>query len=165
MQIRPRTPGDLPALTVGLRAVHDAVDYPSLWPEDPVAFVTVRGEAWVAVVEGQLAGQVVLSPLPDPPPAWVAASRLAGPLQEVKRLFVVPGVQGGGVGRALLLRAQREAQAAGATAVLQVNERSLPAVRLYERAGWRFLTRSPASWQEADGLQAWVRVYAAPGRD
>ena len=44
MTIRPRRADDLPALVAALRAVHETMGYPSVWPDDPAAFVLGRGE-------------------------------------------------------------------------------------------------------------------------
>ena len=165
---RPRTSDDLPALLDALRAVHGSLGYPSVWPDDPAAFVLGRGEAWVAEYVGRAAGQVMLAPLPEPRPGWAAQigqsseTVWTGEILEVKRLFVSPHAQGLGLARALLAHALRESRARGACSVLQVNETSLPAIRLYEREGWRFLTRAQAAWTDPDGSHPWVRVYAQP---
>ncbi|PTA68378.1 GNAT family N-acetyltransferase [Deinococcus arcticus] len=162
LTIRPRTPADLPVLVAALRAVHEAQGYPSLWPEDPEAFVTGRGDAWVTLWRGQPAGQVLLSPLTPPLPAWASVLPGPGPHLEVKRLFVAPAAQGQGAARALLAHAAAQARQAGARAALQVNERSAPATTLYEREGWRRLGRTQGTWREADGGVPTVLVYAAP---
>ncbi|NTY00131.1 GNAT family N-acetyltransferase [Deinococcus sp. JMULE3] len=162
LHLRPRSPDDLPELVTVLRAVHERMGYPSVWPDDPAAFVQGRGEAWVAVLAGRVAGQVMLAPLPDPRPEWAAQLGQPGEILEVKRLFVSPDAQGLGLARALLAHALRESQARGAFSVLQVNESSVPAVRLYEREGWRFVVRTRAPWTDPDGSHPWVRVYAQP---
>lgn len=159
---RPRTPDDLPALVAALRAVHEQSGYPSVWPDDPAAFVLGRGEAWVAEHAGRAAGQVMLAPLPEPRPAWAAPLVMPGEILEVKRLFVRPDAQGRGLARALLAHALRQSRARGAFSVLQVNETSGPALGLYEREGWRFLARAQAAWTDPDGSHPWVRVYAQP---
>lgn len=159
---RPRTPDDLPALVAALRAVHEQSGYPSVWPDDPAAFVLGRGEAWVAEHAGRAAGQVMLAPLPEPRPAWAVQLDLPGEILEVKRLFVSPDAQGRGLARTLLAHALRESRARGAFSVLQVNETSGPAVGLYEHEGWRFLARAQAAWTDPDGSYPWVRVYAQP---
>ncbi|MFC6661963.1 hypothetical protein [Deinococcus multiflagellatus] len=46
--------------------------------------------------------------------------------------------------------------------MLQVNERSAPAIALYDREGWQRLGTARGSWQEADGTVPTVLVYAAP---
>ncbi|MDK2011081.1 MULTISPECIES: GNAT family N-acetyltransferase [unclassified Deinococcus] len=142
MTIRPRRADDLPALVAALRAVHETMGYPSVWPDDPAAFVLGRGEAWVAQPSGAV---------------W------HGGILEVKRLFVSPHAQGLGLARALLAHARREASERRAFSVLQVNETSGPALGLYEREGWRFLTRAQAAWTDPDGSHPWVRVYVQPG--
>ncbi|GGR77645.1 GNAT family N-acetyltransferase [Deinococcus sedimenti] len=159
LHLRPRSPDDLPELVTVLRAVHERMGYPSVWPDNPAAFVQGRGEAWVAEQDGQLVGQVMLAPLPEPRPDWVREAQV--PL-EVKRLFVSPDAQRGGTARALLAHALSEARRRGAFSVLQVNESSVPALRLYEREGWRFVARTRAPWTDPDGSHPWVRVYAQP---
>jgi len=168
LHLRPRTPDDLPELVNVLRAVHERMGYPSVWPDDPAAFVQGRGEAWVAVLAGRVAGQVMLAPLPEPRPEWAAQTALPdemlpGEVMEVKRLFVSLDAQRGGIARTLLAHALRQGRARGAFSVLQVNESSVPAVRLYEREGWRFVARTRAPWTDPDGSHPWVRVYAQPG--
>ncbi|OWL93508.1 hypothetical protein CBQ26_19910 [Deinococcus indicus] len=160
--IRPRRNTDVPVLTAALRAVHEQRGYPSVWPADPTAFVSAQGEAWVAVYEGRAAGQVLLTSLPEPAPAWAVPLLGPEPLLEVKRLFVHPAAQGHGLARALLHHAWQQAQARGARTVLQVNESSLPAVRLYEQAGWTLAGRTRAAWTDPDGTHPLVRVYVAP---
>ena len=165
LHLRPRSPDDLPELVTALRAVHERMGYPSVWPDDPAAFVQGRGEAWVAVLAGRVVGQVMLAPLPDPRPEWAAPTGLPGEVLEIKRLFVSPDAQRGGTARALLTHALGEARRRGASSVLQVNEASVPAVRLYEREGWRFVARTRAPWTDPDGSHPWVRVYAQPDTD
>ncbi|WP_369409320.1 GNAT family N-acetyltransferase [Deinococcus arboris] len=162
LTLRPRQDSDLPALVAALRAVHEAQSYPSLWPDDPQTFVAGRGDGWVACLGGQSVGQVVLSPLSSPAPDWLAAVTVPGPYLEVKRLFVTPAAQGLGVARALLGHAAAQARQAGAQAILQVNERSAPAIALYRRGGWRQLGSAQGGWREADGTSPRVLVFAAP---
>ncbi|GGL13327.1 GNAT family N-acetyltransferase [Deinococcus radiotolerans] len=165
--VRARRPADLSTLVQVLRDVHGAVGYPSVWPDDPAAFVAGPGgetaEAWVAERAGQVVGQVLLAPLPDPHPDWAVRADLPAGTLEVKRLFVYPGAQRSGAARALLTHVLREVQARDVGAALQVNEHSAPAVRLYERGGWRFRTRTRAAWTDPDGTHPWVRVYTSPG--
>ena len=63
VSIRPRSDADLAACVAALRLVHDADDYPMIWPADPVAWLTPPdlAAAWVAVLDDvPLAGHVLL---------------------------------------------------------------------------------------------------------
>jgi GNAT superfamily N-acetyltransferase len=162
-RIRGRTPGDLPDLIDALRAAHETRGYPSVWPDDPAAFVTGRGAAWVAEQGHRVVGQIQLTPLPDPLPAWAADAGLQAPLLEIKRLFVAPDAQGQGLARTLLRHAAAQSPA-GTGVALQVNETSTPAVCLYESEGWRLAGRTRAAWTDPNGIHPWVLVYVAPGR-
>lgn len=95
---RPRVPGDLPALVAALRRVHEQDGYPSVWPEDPLAFVQGGAPlaAWVGVVGGVPAGQVLLCRAPG-----------EGGGLEVKRLFVAPEARGQRLAEQLMRAAQR----------------------------------------------------------
>ncbi len=66
-----------------------------------------------------------------------AIRRLSPSTAEVKRMFVVPGNRGRGVGKAILDELVSWAAAAGvSTVVLETGERQEEAVRLYERFGF-----------------------------
>ena len=62
----------------------------------------------------------------------------ARPLLNIHDLAVLPGRRGGGVGRALLAAAERHAREHGhCKLTLEVQEDNAPALRLYERFGFR----------------------------
>jgi ribosomal protein S18 acetylase RimI-like enzyme len=62
----------------------------------------------------------------------------ARPLLNIHDLAVLPGLRGGGVGRALLSSAEQYARANGyCKLTLEVQEDNTPAMHLYERFGFR----------------------------
>ena len=163
--IRPRTEADLPALERALREVHKADGYPSVWPADSPTFLapplTLGG--WVAEFQGEVVGQVVLRPVPDPVPAWVRATGLppAGVLV-LSRLFVAPAGRGQGLGRGLFQAAWSGARALNRRAILDVHHRNRAAARLYEAEGWRRVGTVNGDWLEPDGGVPRVHVYVDP---
>jgi GNAT superfamily N-acetyltransferase len=83
-----------------------------------------RGTFLVARVAGEAAGCGGMRVL-DPATA------------EVKRMYVVPGMRGRGVARAVLARLEAEARAFGiGRLMLETGIHQLEAIRLYERAGY-----------------------------
>jgi GNAT superfamily N-acetyltransferase len=85
---------------------------------------------WVAVVDGEVVGEVAAgaSRDPDAPPGT----------GEVVALYVDPDHQGGGIGRALLARAVEELRAAGyVRATLWTLATSEQSTAFYARNGWR----------------------------
>lgn len=82
--IRSRLESDLPDLLDAMWRVHVQDAYPSAWPETPLEFMAPPKTlgAWVAVVQGKAAGQVLLREAGAPLPDWVAATGLQG--HEVK---------------------------------------------------------------------------------
>jgi GNAT superfamily N-acetyltransferase len=152
--IRPRQPGDLPALAEALAQVHRADGYPSRWPDDPVGFLTPRRMlgAWVVAAGGPAAGHVALSQEPFPGP------RQPGRTVAVNRLFVAPAARGRGVAGLLLTAAMDEAARTGAGLWLEVTAGSDAAVALYVRHGWRYVGQALASW----GDHPVVRRYLGP---
>jgi CBS domain-containing protein len=61
--VRPREPGDLPALVTALRAVHERDGYPVTWKADPASWLTPDGlrTAWVVERDGRPVGLVTRS--------------------------------------------------------------------------------------------------------
>ncbi|MFI7008694.1 GNAT family N-acetyltransferase [Streptomyces sp. NPDC050145] len=156
-----RDDSDLAECAEVLGAVHRADGYPVNWPADPEGWLRVDGAvgAWVARLDGRVAGHVLLA---RPRPVDVAP-RLAPPERPtcvVGRLFVAPAARGRRIGARLLERAAREAaRRGGARAVLDVVPRDVAAVALYERAGWTFLGAGQQEWGPGELVD--VRCYAA----
>ena len=162
--LRPRRDSDLPALAAALREVHAADAYPSVWPDDPLPFLTPPDVgAWVALSGGEVAGQVVLRRPAEPLPEWLrTVGRPAAELAVVSRLFVRPAARGRGLAEALFQAAWSAARAQGWRAVLDVHHRNLAAVRLYERQGWQRMATVDGNWLEPDGTAPQVHVYLSP---
>ncbi|MFC0624514.1 GNAT family N-acetyltransferase [Kribbella deserti] len=132
--IRSRTGNDLPACVRVLREVHEAVAYPLHWPADPAAWLTPETAlgTWVATVDGQLAGHVVLAE--------------QGEGARVERLYVDPAATGQGIGRMLLAQCVTAARDLGRELTLEVADNGNAAIGLYRRAGWIETGRGPATW-------------------
>lgn len=163
--IRRRTEADLPALERALRAVHEADGYPTVWPTDPRGFLApppAVGE-WAAEVRGQVVGQVVLRPVPDPAPGWVRATGLPAPeVLILSRLFVAPAARGQGLARGLFRTAWTAARTLGRRGILDVHHQNLAAAHLYGREGWRRVGSVDGDWLDPDGTVPRAHVYVAP---
>lgn len=155
VRIRERCAQDLDACVAALALVHQEQGYPSLWPTDPARWLSPADalRVFVAVdADDRVLGQVLLRQSPDQERATLA---------EVARLFVVPGEQGTGLGRALLEHVCRRAADQGLGLVLEVVEDGRSgAIRLYERAGWRHTETVVATWTGPDGAPVTLRRYA-----
>lgn len=77
---------------------------------------------------------------------------------ELLRLAVLPGARRRGLAQRLLRAGLRELHAAGCTAAfLEVSERNEPAVRLYEREGWRGDGRRPGYYPDGSAALLYRR--------
>lgn len=130
-----------------LATYRDSLDVPEANVGRPAADILAgyRGgradppDWWLAEVDGRPAGVLLLS--------------AEGPGEtELAYLGVVPEARGRSVGRALLAHAVGRAAEAGHRAVaLTCDERNAPALRLYDRAGFRRRQRQVAYLWRADG--------------
>jgi GNAT superfamily N-acetyltransferase len=143
---------------------HDG--YPPWLPADDVpAFIVSPDalEAWVAEVDGRLAGHVALHRRSSDPVMTLASEVLGRPAEQlgvVARLLVARDARNQGVGRALLATATDAAWVRGLWPVLDVVTEFDPAIALYESAGWTRLGR--VSFSLPDGSELAELVYAAP---
>ncbi|MFE0135646.1 GNAT family N-acetyltransferase [Streptomyces sp. NPDC059037] len=164
LRIRSRHASDLDACVRALAQVHALDGYPADWPERPADWLATAGPvgAWVAELDGRIAGHIVLSPgAPDDVAPALWGRRASGEATAVvSRLFVAPDARGYGIGARLLERVVAEAGELGLHPVLDVVASDTSATALYERTGWRFLGTGEQCW----GPQRWVtvRCYAAP---
>lgn len=150
-----------------LRATHHTDGYPL----DPVAvsesFVVRQREigAWVAEVDGVVAGHVSLQHSSDSPTFRVvhdATGLDPGALALVSALFASVDLRHVGIGRALLGHATQVALDRGLRPVLDVGQALTAAIRLYERAGW--VRVGEVVFQLAAGpFPGWV--YLGPATD
>ncbi|MBQ0985161.1 GNAT family N-acetyltransferase [Streptomyces sp. F63] len=165
-RIRPRAGADLGPCARLLAEIHACDGYPVNWPEEPTRWLTPSAllTAWVAELDGHVAGHAVLSrsgPDDAAPAVWSGrAGRDISATAVVSRLFVAPAARGRGVGALLLGRAAEEARARGLHPVLDVLASDTRAVALYERQGWRFLAAVRQRWSPDTTVT--VRCYAAP---
>jgi GNAT superfamily N-acetyltransferase len=157
--IRSRGEDELAECVAILAEVHRRDGYPMAWPQDPGGFLAKPDflGAWVAIVDGRLAGHVVLAP---PKATDVAAALVGGDAAMVSRLFVTFAARGRGVGAALLEHAVQEAHQRGLCPVLDVLATSSAPIAFYERMGWRLLGTGQAQWGQN---RVTVRGYAGPG--
>jgi GNAT superfamily N-acetyltransferase len=155
--LRERRPDDLPRLVEVLTAQQADSGYPVRWPLPfPVEdFVVRAGElgAWVAEIEGVVAGHVALL---HPASGWEAdafaeamdlsAERMA----TMSTLFVDAQRRGAGIGTRLIDVAVAHARALGRVPVLDVVQEHSPAAALYRRRGWRVVGQARPHWLPAD---------------
>jgi GNAT superfamily N-acetyltransferase len=164
MPVRIREPGDVPACVAVLRRVHETSGYPSRWPDDPGGWITPRGlvAAWVAEHDGQVAGHVALVRGLRLECLLRATGLPPDELGGIIRLYVDPAVRRKGLARALLDEAAESAAIQGLLPALDVVADSLPAIALYEQAGWQLAGTQPATWVDPDGTTPTIRCYVRP---
>lgn len=166
VSVRPRVAADLEGCATVLAAVHRQDGYPVNWPAEPAGWLSPSTllAAWVAELDGAVAGHVVLSRSgPDDlaPALWAAeAGAEAGQAAVVNRLFVAPAARGHRIGARLMAEATRAAHDLGLHPVLDVVATDTAAAALYERLGWRLLATTEQRWSPEQTVS--VRSYAAP---
>ncbi|MCX2181205.1 GNAT family N-acetyltransferase [Streptomyces sp. SKN60] len=165
--VRPRSAADLPACVRILAEVHDRDGYPVNWPARPADWLaagdgTAMGiGAWVAELDGRVAGHVALSrPADDDLAARIWRERNGSEPAVVGRLFVSPAARGHRIGAGLLRHVTAEARRLGRHPVLDVVASDTAAIALYERAGWRLLTTTTQRWSPERTVT--IHCYAAP---
>jgi GNAT superfamily N-acetyltransferase len=142
VRLRGRGDSDLRRCAALLRSTHESDRYPLHMPDDPASFFVVRDAmgAWVALVDDEIVGHVLLRAASTPTVMAVASGETGlaeDRLAVVGRLLVGRSARRRGVGRALLGRAARESWALGRQPVLDVVTDQTAAIALYEREGWR----------------------------
>lgn len=141
--IRPRTDSDFPALARLLNEVHQRDGYPVEEVADPKGWLTPPGilGAWVAQVEDQVVGHVLLThPASGDDAANLWSTRSATPLTSIAvlgRLFLASATRGHHLGRRLTTRATLQARDLDRRAVLDVMAKDRAAIRTYEALGWQ----------------------------
>lgn len=156
IELRPRAEDDLPALVALLGSVQAAHGYPSAMPEDPYAFLCGQRliGSWVALVGGEVAGQVSLASAPGDRAVstWTAAlGRDEAELAVIKRLFVSPAHERRGIGRRLLRAAVAGAHERGLWPVLDVVSSSGAALLMYKAEGFELVGEITMSWPGSGG--------------
>ncbi|MFS8197876.1 GNAT family N-acetyltransferase [Streptomyces sp. CWNU-52B] len=164
--VRCREEADLDACARVLGEVHEGDGYPVNRPDEPVAWLSPSSllAAWVAELDGRVAGHVVLSrggPGDLAPGLWRARQDASGAATAVvSRLFVARAARGHGLGALLLTRAAEEAERRELHPVLDVVATDRAAAALYERQGWHLLATSEQRW--GPDRTVTVHSYAAP---
>jgi GNAT superfamily N-acetyltransferase len=127
--VRPAAAGDVPAMhALRLSVRENKLSDPSrVTPADYERRLTQSGAGWVAEVGDSLAGFAIAD----------FASR------SIWALFVMPGMEGRGIGRALLHQVTRSLEAAGPGTIHLSTDAGTRAERLYAAAGWIQAGRLP----------------------
>ena len=166
LRVRTRVDDDLDACESLARATHVHDGYPAYVRNDDFrTFVARPGAlgAWVAEVDGALAGHVALHAQTTEPAMQLVTSRLGiSPAQfgVIARLIVAPDLRRRGVGGALLRTATDEARTRDLVPILDVVTRHDAAIALYHSAGW--LRVGSVTLLLPDGSKLEEHVYRAP---
>jgi|GEM_PF-468564 len=113
-------------------------------PDDIVAAMLARGEAWGAFDGDRLVGKLVIDALP-----YTCLSHT----QWLHAVYLHPDARGTGAGEALMFAALADAKSRGAQRIaLWVNERNAAALQFYGRCGFRRTGRIPGGIQVGAAL-------------
>ena len=119
-----------------------------------------KGNLYVAIIDGKVAGTVVYST--DQGNAYRAVDwqiEFDVPVIIICKLAVLPEYFGCGIGKALLDYAEVIGRQQGAKAIrLDTYEENLPAVRLYEKCGFKYMGLVDLGLEEIYGLK-WYKVF------
>lgn len=167
LRIAQRHPAHLDRVVDALRLVHETDRYPTVWPDDPTAWLTPAGTlaAWVALADGEVVGHVMLvagDNVEHAAQLAAAAGTQVTGLAGVSRLFVTPKARATGVASALLEMVEDAPARRGRRLALDVLADDGPAVRLYERHGWVRVTTAEATWTTPNGTHPLVSAYLSP---
>lgn len=149
--IRPRKPEDIDACVRGMADTHLLDGYPMRWPVDPPSWLEVPGT--LSAMVGELDGVVVAHGLIRRAGGTAAADSLAlasgrsvDDIAMVSRLFVVPSARRHGVGGQLLAGLMQAAAQHDVVLGLDVVDKDLAAIAMYDRTGWRRVATVPCEW-------------------
>lgn len=127
--------------------------YPLMWPlpYPPERFVQRESErqAWVAEVDGMLAGHVSHTVVPDDATGAIWSAGTGLPIDRLgclSVLFVGPQTTSTGVGGRLLDTAVAEIRGAGLRPVLDVTRTASYAASVYRHRGWRHIGDGRPDW-------------------
>ncbi len=164
--IRARRPADVPGLVALLAEQQPTSRYPLRWPLPfPVEQFLVRSTeeaAWVAEVDGVLAGHVAVT-LPTGELAEAFARAHPGrEVAEVSVLFTGLAARGSGVGGRLLDTAVAAIRDGGRTPALDVLPGHSVAVQVYRHRGWVEVARARPAWLPPDQPDVLLLVLPDP---
>lgn len=159
--IRPRTDDDADALVAILALVHVSDAYPMMAEHVSGDWLYDAGfaAAWVAEVDGCVAGHIAVAPGYGGSEIEAATGRPAAQTLGITRFFVGPEGRGTGAASALLDTVDQYAATHDLALALDVIDVNQSAIRLYERRGWRRIGAHQTDWFGADGPHPTVFVY------
>ena len=150
--IRDRRDADLPALAALIARQQAQTRYPFIWPfPRPLEQFLKRStelRAWVAEVDGEVAGHVAIERVEDDllGRSWAAAHDVAvNELRCVSVFFTDIRRAGEGIGSRLLATATEAARAEGYPVLDVVAAHETP-VQLYLQRGWQIIETTQAPW-------------------
>ena len=119
-----------------------------------------EGNLYVAVIHGKVAGTVVYSAEQEDAYRTVDWQvKFDVPVIIICKLAVLPDYFGCGIGKALLDYAEIIGRQQGAKAIrLDTYEENLPAVRLYEKCGFKYMGLVDLGLEKIYGLK-WYKVF------
>ncbi|GAB2760294.1 GNAT family N-acetyltransferase [Amycolatopsis magusensis] len=163
-RVRERRAADLEGAAAALVRVYASDGYPVEGVDDPRAWLRPADllHAWVAELDGEIVGHAVLTAPADSADA-VRIWREQAPDERVAvlgRLFVLPEARGYALGERLARAAMEVAEARGLRLVLDVVDKDVAAIRLYERLGWQRI--GTADHRFGDGQSITAYCYVAP---
>ncbi len=151
-RLRRAQPNDVPQLVALMVEFYREADYhlnPQLAAQafEQLLAHDAMGRVWLADVDGDLAGYVVLT--------LGYSMEYGGRDAFVDDLFVRPAHRGAGVGKALLAELRRECEALGVRAVhLEVERQNTPAHALYAAQGFQDNDRQLLTLRLSDPIHA-----------
>jgi len=140
LAFRPASAADIPLL----RSLADRIwraSYPAMITLDQIEYMLDWMYSAEKIAE-ELAHGVhwEIALLEDDPAGFLSLTYHSAILAELNKLYLLPELQGRGLGQAMLARAGQCAVARGCTELrLRVNKRNLRALRSYDRAGFRIV--------------------------
>ncbi len=163
--VRPFESDDLPGAAAALIKVHETDGYPVEGVEDPEAWVSSDDvlAAWVAEMDGEVVGHVaVMRPHGEAAVSlWIEQSGdHESHVAVLGRLFVVQAARKHATGRRLTEAAMNYGRQHDLRLVLDVMTKDAPAMRLYERLGWRKIGETTHHFGDGEGIPA--ICYVAP---
>lgn len=170
--VRPRSDDDFPTLIDILGRQQAETQYPFHWPPrhsgSAVGFLRRSSElsAWVAELDGTVAGHVALQSVADDDLGrlWAAAHGVpVGRLRCISVLYADRRLPRRGIGSALLAAATERALADGGAPVLDVVAGHVEALNLYRSRGWEEVGRFRPDWLPDTEEPVHLMILRRPG--
>lgn len=166
MEVRLRGDADVVACVRLAEIVHANDGYPVYLSGDLVSFLVEPDAigAWVAVHDDEIVGHVALHPGRTGAVTDLATEKTGMPAScfgVVTRLLVSPRTRRSGIGRALLDHASGAAMQLGLRPILDVVDRHMSAIRLYESGGWVRLGQITVTFDGSTSVNEFVFIGPA----